>query len=616
MDLVFMLTYNCNLRCKYCDIRKRADDMSFEIVKKSIDFFTINDLHVESVRFFWWEPLLKKNIISEFVRGFQDNQICNRFFLTTNGILLDDTILSFLRENNFDLNVSIDWEDITMQENRCTENWNSPYVIIYGNAEKCIDFSWINQVITPQKSKELYKNFLFLYDMWVRKFNFLPEYFCEWSKDSLKNLYIWFNQIVHFVLNWHPISIKNDWKNDASQLFLFGLVVDTNGDIYGTRLILSSVFEKYKQILKIWNVVDWFSIDIHSKIWQEGYEKIFMDIFREEIPPLVLKSLGYIDKISSTYFQKMNLYLDSLKSMDNYTKTIICVENPKNSHMIGTGFNVYGYIPWNGKLMSDIKTNPFILLDYNHPWLISPQWEKYLSTWFHPHRGFETMSLVYEWQIEHYDTAGDWGIVCSGDVEWMTAWNGVVHNEWITKEFSWKGWIQHMVHLWINLPAKYKLEPLKYQNIKAKNIPTWETDGIIVRIIAGDFIFPSKNWKSISKKWIVNTYTPIEIYDIRFSNNWKLDIQLPEWYVTLVLVTKWEIFLNEKKLVFGDMATLSSLGTNFSIIWTPLTNVLIMSWEPINEPIVHNKTFVMNTEDEIIQAFKDFNDWRMWVVTV
>ncbi len=278
-------------------------------------------------------------------------------------------------------------------------------------------------------------------------------------------------------------------------------------------------------------------------------------------------------------------------------KNIIKIEHPRSAHMVGDGFRVVQYIPGHGRVMSN-ETSPFLMLDYNAPWQITPQGNHRPGVGFHPHRGFETVTIVYSWEIEHQDTASHGGVIGADEVQWMTAGSGLLHNEFMTEDFAKKWGTQHMIQLWVNLPWEHKMTQPTYQALTRDNIPEIIFDGGRVRVIAGEL-------QNI--KWAAKTFSPVELYDVRFDSLWQFEFQIPENYTTMLLVTEWEIIVSGKKLENGDMAHFARAGSDISISASTITKALIMAWEPLWEPIAHYGPFVMNTEVEIRQAFADFN---------
>lgn len=167
-------------------------------------------------------------------------------------------------------------------------------------------------------------------------------------------------------------------------------------------------------------------------------------------------------------------------------KTITRLEHPRNHHMVGDGFRVSQYIPGYGREMSN-ETSPFLMLDYNAPWNVPAQTGGHRpGVGFHPHRGFETVTIVYSGEIEHQDTAGHGGVIGPDEVQWMTAGSGLLHNEFMTESFSRTGGIQHVAQLWVNLPKAHKMTPPKYQALTRDMIPEVVFPSGKIRVIAGN----------------------------------------------------------------------------------------------------------------------------------
>ncbi len=320
-------------------------------------------------------------------------------------------------------------------------------------------------------------------------------------------------------------------------------------------------------------------------------------------------------------------------------KKIIHLEHPRHHHMVGNGFRVSQYIPGYGREMSD-DTSPFLMLDYNSPWQIPPQsgWHR---PWvgYHPHRGFETVTIVYSWEIEHEDTAGHGGIIWPDEVQWMTAGSWLLHNEFMTEKFAKRWGVQHLAQIWIDLPRIDKMTSPKYQTLTREDISEVGFDGGRARVIAGslqmrnirhsdegriqalEILDPSQaqslseakrgNDRIKKQKWAAETHSPIELYDVRFDTAWSLDLTLPEGYTTIILVTEWSVIVNEKCLENGDMVHLSREWTDIHLTTDSIAKILIMAGKPLDQSVVAHGPFVMNTEDEIRQAFEDFRSGKM-----
>lgn len=270
-------------------------------------------------------------------------------------------------------------------------------------------------------------------------------------------------------------------------------------------------------------------------------------------------------------------------------------------HMVGDGFKVFNYFPHGNPIAEEV--NPFILLDYNAPHYFSPsRLPRGVGT--HPHRGFETVTIVYEGALAHKDSTGAGGVIRAGDVQWMTAASGILHQEFHEIEFAKQGGTLHAVQLWVNLPAKDKMSPPKYQTLLKKDINAFEVDnrGSVVRIIAGDFQ---------GKKGLASTFTPMHVYDVRLRKDAELSFDLPESYNTMLLVTAGSLLVNHEKSVgFKDLALFGHHGEKIVLKAQEDSIVLVLSGEPINEPFIQAGPFVMNTQQEILQAQKDYNSGK------
>lgn len=286
-------------------------------------------------------------------------------------------------------------------------------------------------------------------------------------------------------------------------------------------------------------------------------------------------------------------------------KKIIRHEHPRNAHMVWDGFRVAQYIPGYGREMNP-DTSPFLMLDYNAPWHIPPQQDGHRpGVGFHPHRGFETVTIVYSWEVEHEDTAGHWGVIGPNEVQWMTAGSGLLHNEFMTEKFSRNGGIQHAVQLWVDLPKEKKMTTPRYQALTRENIPEVSFEFGRVRVIA---------WTFRGQKWAAETFSPIELLDVRFEQSWELKLEFPKGYNTMILVAEWSISANSEVMQNGDMFYFSIDGEDI-LLETPWNaKILIMAGKPLWQNVVNYWPFVMTTELEIIEAWEDFRAGKMGVV--
>jgi redox-sensitive bicupin YhaK (pirin superfamily) len=271
---------------------------------------------------------------------------------------------------------------------------------------------------------------------------------------------------------------------------------------------------------------------------------------------------------------------------------------PPPPHMVGDGFRVHNFFP-GGYDMGEKRMSPFFLLDYNAKIDFSAR-EEPRGVGVHPHRGFETVTIAYQGKVAHHDSYGHSGVIGEGDVQWMTAGSGVLHKEYHEKEFSSTGGPFQMVQLWVNLPAKDKMTEPKYQEISADKMGIYEIpgDGGRVEVIAGEF-------KDI--KGPAFTFTPIHMYNIRIKKDATLDVELPETYNTGILVIEGGASINDQNVPADSFALFKNEGEVIHIRAEQDSILLLLSGEPIEEPIFAYGPFLMNTHEEVEQAYKDLN---------
>lgn len=281
------------------------------------------------------------------------------------------------------------------------------------------------------------------------------------------------------------------------------------------------------------------------------------------------------------------------------TKKIELVIAPPAPHMVGDGFRVHNFIP-GGYHLDMERMTPFIMLDYNSKYYF-PATETPRGVGVHPHRGFETVTIAYHGKVAHHDSAGGGGVIGEGDVQWMTAASGVLHKEYHEEEFAKNGGDFQMVQLWVNLPAKDKMSNPKYQSITNDQITKVELpdDEGIIEVIAGEFN---------GTKGAASTFTPVNLMNAKLNPNGKAKFNFPANYNTALLVIEGKIKVNDSEVVAADHFVLfENEGEEFTIEAIEKSVVLVLSGEPIHEPIAAHGPFVMNSRDEILQAFEDFN---------
>ena len=283
------------------------------------------------------------------------------------------------------------------------------------------------------------------------------------------------------------------------------------------------------------------------------------------------------------------------------TKKVEIVAAPRPPHFVGDGFRVHNFIP-SGFRLDMKRMDPFILLDYNSKFHFSGT-ETPRGVGVHPHRGFETVTIAYKGRVEHGDSAGGGGIIGEGDVQWMTAASGVLHKEFHETEWAKDGGIFQMVQLWVNLPAKDKMSPPKYQaiqNSEMKKVDLGENG--FIELIAGEYQ---------GEKGPATTFSPVHLMNAKLKKVGKTDFSFPANFNTAALVIEGNIVVNgEENAPTDHFVLFENEGENFTIEASEDAVVLIISGEPLKEPIFHHGPFVMNNRNEILQAFDDFNQGK------
>lgn len=280
-------------------------------------------------------------------------------------------------------------------------------------------------------------------------------------------------------------------------------------------------------------------------------------------------------------------------------KTVELVASPREPHFVGDGFRVHNFIP-SGFRMDMKRMSPFIFMDYNSTYKFPPS-DKPKGVGVHPHKGFETVTIAYKGKVAHHDSSGGGGVIGEGDIQWMTAASGVLHKEYHEEEWSKKGGDFQMVQLWVNLPKKDKKGAPKYQAIQYEDINRYELDDKAgtIEVIAGEYK---------TTKGVASTFTPINMFNAKLRKGGKADFQFPANYNTALLVLEGNIVINGNEETPTDhLALMANDGENFEIEATEDAVVLVLSGEPIDEPIAAQGPFVMNTKEELIEAFNDFN---------
>lgn len=282
-------------------------------------------------------------------------------------------------------------------------------------------------------------------------------------------------------------------------------------------------------------------------------------------------------------------------------KPVETVITPSSRHFVGDGFYVHNIIPGNQGL-SMKRMSPFIMMDYNSPHHFPPS-EKPKGVDVHPHRGFETVTIAYKGKVEHHDSSGGGGIIEEGDVQWMTAASGVLHKEFHETNWSKAGGIFQMVQLWVNLPAKDKMSKPKYQAIPNATFGKIELpDGAgIIEVIAG---------KTHGVSGPAYTFTPVHLYNLKLNSGGKVRVEFPENYNSAILILEGSVNVNGSEAGQNQFVLFKNEGEVIDVVASSNAVVLVLSGEPINEPIANYGPFVMNTKEEIMQAIDDFNSGK------
>ncbi|MBX3335779.1 MAG: pirin family protein [Nitrospira sp.] len=290
-------------------------------------------------------------------------------------------------------------------------------------------------------------------------------------------------------------------------------------------------------------------------------------------------------------------------------KKVVQIHRYGSRHWVGDGFPVRNLIPGNsvGETLS-----PFLLLDYAGPENFSPT-DQPRGVGEHPHRGFETVTIVYDGVVAHRDSTGSGGVIGPGDVQWMTAASGVVHEEMHEKEWAAKGGVFHAIQLWVNLPRAHKMSIPGYQTLLKADIPVVELAGGAgqLRVIAGEFRGISETMPR-GIKGPAKTFTPVHLYDVRLKAGHATEIAIPTGFNTAVFVLQGGVSVNGSgRAGEAELVQLDNSGERVTMKATDDTVLLVLSGEPINEPIARYGPFVMNTKTELVQAVNDYQAGKM-----
>jgi quercetin 2,3-dioxygenase len=264
-------------------------------------------------------------------------------------------------------------------------------------------------------------------------------------------------------------------------------------------------------------------------------------------------------------------------------------------HWVGNGFHVSTYFPSYG--LPAERVSPFVLMDYGPPKAFEPLAHGKRGVGWHPHRGFETVTLAWEGAVAHRDNAGHAGVIGPGDVQWMTAGAGIFHEEYHEEAFSRRGGPMHMMQLWVNLPKKDKLTAPAYQPITQTDIPQVALpQGGHVRVVAGEFG---------DARGPAHTFTPISMLDARLQAGETLPVPLPTSYNALAVVAEGRVQVGDRSVGAGELILFANDGHRVELTAEAASHVVILAGQPLDEPIVQYGPFVMNSFDEIRQAIFD-----------
>jgi redox-sensitive bicupin YhaK (pirin superfamily) len=294
---------------------------------------------------------------------------------------------------------------------------------------------------------------------------------------------------------------------------------------------------------------------------------------------------------------------------DTSLKKLLRIERSTGRHWVGDGFPVQTLFSYSNL---GAAISPFLLFDYAGPLEFTPT-EQRRGVGGHPHRGFETVTIVYSGEVEHRDSSGGGGKIGPGDVQWMTAASGLVHEEFHGRDFARHGGMLEMVQLWVNLPARDKMSPPRYQSISNSQIPAVnlpDKQGV-VRVIAGRFD---------GVEGPAHTFTPVNVWDLRLDGAHELDLAVPEGYTTLLAVLKGSLRIDSgdtssETVNAAEVARFDPEGEHIRIESAQNAVALLLSGEPIREPIVGSGPFVMNNAEEIRQAMVDYQSGKMGQVS-
>ena len=283
----------------------------------------------------------------------------------------------------------------------------------------------------------------------------------------------------------------------------------------------------------------------------------------------------------------------------NTFRSIESMIAPPPPHFVGDGFRVHNFFP--GQIPGGMKrTDPFLLMDYGSPFEFTPS-DHQRGVDVHPHRGFETVTFAFKGSVAHKDNSGGGGIIGEGDIQWMTAGSGILHEEFHSEEFSKTGGLFHMAQLWVNLPAQHKMTKPKYQAIEKTSIPVYEGADIKVSVIAGSY-------KEL--KGIASTFTDIRMFLVHFEEGGIFEYECPSTHTAIALNIGGDIEIQDNEFPEHHCVLFANNGERISMKGKTASKALILIGEPIREEIVAYGPFVMNSKDEIVKAYDDFRSGK------
>ena len=281
-------------------------------------------------------------------------------------------------------------------------------------------------------------------------------------------------------------------------------------------------------------------------------------------------------------------------------KKILTVQSAPAPHWVGDGFPVRSLFSYTTR---DLPLSPFLLLDYAGP-AVFPADRRRRGVGEHPHRGFETVTIVYSGEVEHRDSSGGGGVIGPGDVQWMTAGGGIVHEEFHSEAFSRRGGELEMVQLWVNLPARYKMTPARYQALRDADIPTLALPAGAgwLRLIAGEYAGTSG---------AAETHSPVDVWDLRLNAGGRAKLPAAEGRNLIVVVLQGTVQINDETVLRdAQMAVLDPKGEDFTVEANGDAKLLVLGGEPLDQPVVGHGPFVMTSQAEIREAINDFTSGR------